>query len=82
MPSVNCRSGTIFSTRDIATIRLGAKNRPAISTAPASSAIVPAITNGKVVAAVARPPSSKSLHNGVFSFSAPNTRPAAQEPMA
>ncbi|MNN32609.1 hypothetical protein D3C81_1463320 [compost metagenome] len=72
----------MLSTSDIATIMVGAKNRPAISTAPASPAILLAISKGRVVAPVARPPINKSLCNGAFSLSAPNTRPAAHEPMA
>ena len=82
MPSVNCRSGTRCSTRDMATIMVGAKNSPATNTAAASAGMLLTSTSGTVVAAVAKPPTSNSRGNGVASLSPPNSRPARQEPTA
>ncbi len=82
MPSVRRDSGTRCSTSDIATIIVGAKNTPASSTATASPGRLPTHGSGNVVSAVATAPASNRRRNGACSFSAPNSRPAAQLPSA
>lgn len=72
-------SGTNRSTSAMATIIVGAQNKPDTNTATARAATLPTRTNGTVLAAVARTPNSKSLGSDISSLSAPKPRPAISE---